>query len=197
MELSLSSIDQSLALLAALTKDQPPLHFIVCGGSSLLALGMVQRQTTRDVDVLALLEDGQALTAKPLPAYLIAAANRVQKEMGLMDDWFNTGPSDDSFFRFGLPEGLVSRLTPREYGPSLTISYLGRFDQIHLKLYAAADQGPGPSRHSADLHDLDPSAEELTQAAQWCRLHDDSEGFRFLLQATLTELGHDDLPFSA
>lgn len=197
MELDSTSIDQSLALLAALTKDQPPLHFIVCGGSSLLALGMVQRQTTRDVDVLALLDEGQALTAKPLPAYLTAAASRVQKEMGLMDDWFNTGPSDESFFRFGLPEGLVDRLTPREYGPSLTISYLGRLDQIHLKLYAAADQGPAPSRHSADLRDLAPSAEELTLAARWCRLHDDSAGFRQLLQATLIELGHDDLPLTA
>lgn len=191
MDINQQSIEESLSLLASLIDGQPPLHFVICGDSSLLALGMVSRETTRDVDVLALLDQGRIITAKPLPEYILVAAEQVRKEMNLMEGWFNTGPSDDSFFRFGLPEGLADRLTTREYGPSLTISYIGRIDQIHLKLYAAADQGPTPSRHSNDLRDLTPTSDELLQAAQWCLLHDESEGFRMLLKATLTELGHE------
>lgn len=46
-------LDEALSLLAELTAEHPPQHWVVCGGSSLLALGLVRRTTTRDVDVLA------------------------------------------------------------------------------------------------------------------------------------------------
>jgi len=161
MEISSKTLDSALRTLAEFIQNQPPLHFVVCGGSSLLALGMVTRTTTRDVDVLALIQDGTLTTAKPLPEYLTIAVDQIGREMGFIENWFNTGPSDDTFFRFGLPEGLEDRLTSKDYGPALRISYIGRIDQIHLKLYAAADNGPGTSRHSQDLTDLAPSAEEF------------------------------------
>ena len=98
-----SLLEEVLALLAELTAGRPQQHFVVCGGSSLLALGLVSRTTTRDVDVLARIEDGVLVTAKPLPDWLDVAIDQVGTEYGLMDKWFNTGPSDDTFFRFGFP----------------------------------------------------------------------------------------------
>lgn len=186
-------MEQALSLLGEVlaSRGHPPRHFVVCGGSSLLALGLISRTTTRDVDVLARLEARRLVQAKPLPPEIIAAASAVRSELDLPADWFNTGPADDSFFRLGFPTGIEDRLTNRPYGPVLTIGFVGRYDQIHFKLYAAADQGPG--RHVADLRDLNPTADELLAAARWTRLQDPSEGFRFVLSDLLHHLGHADL----
>lgn len=190
-KLDSSPLDEALTLLAELTQDQPPQHFIVCGGSSLLALGLVRRATTRDVDVLARVEAETLVTAKPLQDWLIKAVNEVQADLGLLDKWFNTGPSDDSFFRFGFPEGMADRLVTRDYGPSLRISYISRYDQVFFKLYATADSDQG--RHYKDLQDLNPTAEELLAAACWTRSQDPSEGFLYVLSNVLKSLGHESL----
>src|SRR5476649_270256 len=49
------SLDRALGLLGELiaARGHSLQHFVVCGGSSLLALGLVKRTTTRDVDILA------------------------------------------------------------------------------------------------------------------------------------------------
>lgn len=73
----------------------------------------------------------------------------------------------------------------------LTAWYIGRIDQIHFKLYAAVDCGPGPSRHLQDLLTLQPTAEELLAAAHWAMTHDVSPAFRELLGAMLKEMNHD------
>ena len=184
-------LDEALILLGELVQVQPPQHFVVCGGSSLLALGLVNRSTTRDVDLLARVEEGALVTAKPLPDWLVKAVKQVQADLGLPEKWFNTGPSDDSFFRFGLPQGLASRLTTRDYGPSLRISYISRYDQIFFKLYATADTDTG--RHYRDLKDLQPTAVELLAAARWTRTQDPSEGFLHVLTKVLGSLGHESL----
>jgi len=190
-EIDAKLLEEALELLAELTADQPEQHWVVCGGSSLLALGLVRRTTTRDVDVLARVTGGNLITAKPLPDWLSKAAHQVRMHLGLMENWFNTGPSDDSFFRFGLPEGLAERLVTRDYGSNLRISFISRYDQIFFKLYATADSGQG--RHFQDLKDLQPTAEELLAAARWTRTQDPSEGFLFILGETLKGLGHEDL----
>ena len=186
-------LDQALTLLGEVLarRGHPPCHFVICGGSSLLALGLISRTATRDVDVLAKLEARRLVQPKPLPAAILEAADAVRTELDLPFDWFNTGPADDSFFRLGFPVGIEDRLTPHDYGPVLTISFISRYDQIFVKLYAAADQGPG--RHVSDLQDLRPKDEELLAAAHWTRLQDPSEGFRFVLAELLTHLGHADL----
>lgn len=184
-------LDEALSLLAELTAEHPPQHWVVYGGSSLLALGLVRRTTTRDVDVLARMEAGEPITAKPLPDWLLRAAKNVAAQLGLMEKWFTAGPSDDSFFRFGFPEGMVERLVPRDYGSNLRISFLDRRDQIFFKLYATADSDKG--RHYEDLLDLEPSEEELLAAARWTRTQDPSEGFLFVLGKVLKELGHESL----
>lgn len=189
--IDVKALEESLRLLGELVADHPLQHYVVCGGSSLIALGLIRRKTTKDVDVLARVEDGELVSAKPLPPWMLDAIDKIGVDLGLKVRWFNTGPSDDSFFRHGLPEGLAARLTTREYGPSLRISFISRLDQIHLKLYAAADQDAG--RHYKDLQDLEPTREELLQAARWTRTQDPSEGFRFVLGEVLKALGHGDL----
>ena len=54
-------------------RHHPPIHLVVCGGSALIALRLVTR-TTQDVDVLATLENGQLHCARPLPEWLLTAA---------------------------------------------------------------------------------------------------------------------------
>lgn len=184
-------LEETLQTLAELTENQPARHFVVCGGSSLLALGLVSRQTTRDVDVLANLKDGQLTKAEAFPPDFVKAIDQVRIAFDLKENWFNTGPSDDTFFRFGFPEGLTDRIVTTVYGPSLTISFIDRYDQIFFKLYAAVDSGFG--RHYKDLSELNPTEEELIAAIRWVFLHDDSEGFRFNLAPILTALGHDGL----
>lgn len=91
-----------------------------------------------------------------------------------------------------MSDGYIGRARRQGHGPALTVWYASRFDQIHLKLYAAVDQGPG--RHEADLRALKPSAEELVSAAIWSRGHDPSPGYRHVLEQALAALGVRDAP---
>lgn len=154
------------------------------GGSGLLALGIIQR-STRDVDLLALRSGDELGRAKPLPANLEAARDRVARDFSLPDDWLNPGPTD--LLELGLPEGFIDRLERRDYGGSLTVYFASRYDQIHFKLYALVDQGPG--KHEDDLRALSPSEAELLAAARWSRSHDPSEGFEGILRQVLAHMG--------
>jgi hypothetical protein len=184
---------QAQTLLGALAEQlglRKASHTIaVIGGSALLALGLVAR-TTRDVDVLALLEGDELVSAEPLPATLLDAAALVAADFGLPADWLNAGPA--ALVELGLPDGFLTRATRRRYGPALTVLFASRLDQIHFKLYAVVDQGPG--RHLSDLKALDPSEAELLQAARWTRTHDPSEGYRSVLAQVLEHFGVDDGP---
>jgi hypothetical protein len=167
-------------------------ELVVIGGSGLLALGFVNR-ATRDVDLVALIADGGLVDPRPLPPALVAASARVAADFGLPPDWLNAGPA--SLLDFGLPEGFVERLERRTFGTALTVWLASRFDQIHFKLYAAVDQGPG--RHERDLAALAPTHEELIAAARWTRTHDPSEGFEQELVSALAHFGVEDADLGA
>jgi hypothetical protein len=192
-KISAESLHQALTLLAELMelRDHSSHHFVVCGGSSLLALGLVRRTVTQDVDILGQIHADDIVTPRPLPDWLLAAAEEVRTRLELPDDWLNAQVADDTLFRCGLPSGLATRFVTRVYGPRLTISYIGRLDQVFLKLHAAVDRDGG--RHLQDLLDLAPTADELLAAARWTRTQDPSEGFLMLLRNMLTELGHGNL----
>jgi hypothetical protein len=186
-------LERALGLLGELlaARDHPPQHFVVCGGSSLLALKLVSRTTTQDVDILARVEQSRLVTPRPLPEWLIVATHQVGQQLGLPEGWFNDRVAEETLFHCGLPDGIESRLTPRQYGPLLRISFIGRRDQIFLKLHAAVDRDGG--RHLQDLLELAPTAEEWLAAARWTRTQDPSQGFHYNLRSLLQQLGHENL----
>lgn len=187
-------IDQALRLLGERLDyvGASPIGLLVGGAAALNILGLVAR-TTKDVDVIAVVrpQEGQAALEKadPLPAYLVEASKQVARDLGLPAGWLNPGPT--SLLDFGLPPGCLDRCVERTYGSRLRLFVLSRYDQIHLKLYAAVDQGGG--RHLADLLALAPAADELRAAAHWARTHDSSPGFQQELVALLGQMGHDDV----
>lgn len=159
-------------------------ELVVIGGSALLALSLVER-TTRDVDIVALRSDASLDGADPLPQGLRAAGDLVARDFGLPAEWLNPGPA--GLLTFGLPEGFVDRLERREYGVGLVVYFASRYDQVHFKLYAAVDQGPG--KHEADLRALAPTEAELVAAARWSRSQDPSEGYAQVLRGALESFG--------
>ncbi len=184
-------LDNALRLLDGLLvrSGAPPVHLVVCGGAALIAAGLIAR-TTRDVDIVALLEGGRLASPSPLPPHLLRAAQQTAEALRLPKDWLNNAPSrnEGGLFQMGLPEGLQERLIPRNYGACLTAHFIGRLDQIHFKLYAAVDRG---GYHTADLLALCPTDTELAQAARWTLGQDVSQEFRQLLRQLLETLGHD------
>jgi len=178
-------LEAALTLLGeTLAHRRQGVELVVLGGSGLRLLGVVQR-ATHDVDVVALLEDGGLATAEPLPSNLREAARDVARVLDLAPDWLNAGPT--SLLDLGLPEGFLERCEVRRFS-TLVVHAASRLDQIHFKLYAAADHGPR-SKHVSDLRALAPSRAELLAAARWCRAHDPSEGFRDSLRNALALFG--------
>jgi hypothetical protein len=184
------AIDRALRLLGAvLDRDgAPATDIVVVGGAALSMLGFVVRPT-RDVDTLAVSEgpsDGLRLQrVSELPELLRAAVAEVAEAAALPQDWLNPGPT--ALLDHGMPEGFEERLVPEGYGTCLTVHYASRPDLIAMKVYAAADTGPG--RHTDDLSALDSNCEELLGGARWARTHDSSPSFLGELRAVLLFMG--------
>ena len=68
---------------------------------------------------------------------------------------------------------------------------MNRIDQIHFKVFAAVDSGPG--RHVDDLRELRPSPDEIEKAAFWAMTHDRSVEFRMVLVSMLRQMGFKDV----
>lgn len=188
MEIDSRSLEGALVMLGQLLADRGHYYEIVAiGGGSLLLLGLIER-TTKDLDVVALLKNGQLASADPLPAPLLKAAKDVGNVVKLGQDWLNIGPS--SLLEGGLPKGFLNRVHTHHY-KGLTVHLADRFDQICFKLYASVDQGP-QSKHFTDLITLKPSSEELEQAKNWCISHDVSEAFAIELDKALEVLDGSD-----
>jgi hypothetical protein len=161
----------------------PATGLVICGGSALIATGLVMR-TTRDIDILAFLDNDVLKDSDPLPEYLLRAAENVRRILGLPSDWLNNGPA--SQFRLGLPDGFQQRLQTVVIGKKLTVHYIGRYDQIFFKTWASADRG---GYHVSDLMALNPSEAELISAAEWCMAQDVSEAFHEILKDMFLQLG--------
>lgn len=159
-------------------------ELVVIGGSGLLALGVIER-STRDIDIVALRIDDDLEGADPLPEGLRVARDRVARDFSLPAEWLNPGPTD--LLELGLPDGFIDRLERHPYGEGLVVYLASRYDQIHFKLYALVDQGPG--KHEEDLRALSPTEVELIAAAKWSRSQDPSEGYALMLHQALTHLG--------
>ena len=167
-----------------------PQEIVVCGGSALILTGAVAR-TTQDVDIVALASADGLLSPDPLPKELQRAAKETAENLGLPENWLNNGPSrgEGGLFQMGLPEGMKDRWITQQYGSHVTTHFIGRLDQIHFKLYAAADRG---SYHIEDLLALQPSTDELVAAGRWAMTHDVSKTFESILKDLLRSINHDD-----
>ena len=186
--LSTENLEQALTALAAFLEEADAARetLVVICGSALISLGLISR-TTKDVDIMAGVDAEHGLVdPRPMSAALQAAAAAVSREMHLDPHWLNTGPADQVLA--GLPEGFLSRLTWRDYGPALTIYLPDRFDLIHLKLFAIMDQGRG--RHSAELAALRPTEDELLTADRWILTQDAGEVFPQIVRTALTDIGY-------
>jgi hypothetical protein len=116
-------------------------------------LGLVQRLLR--TDILAFVtqnNEGNAFFRADLLTLRSVAARKVARDFNLPENWLNPGPA--SAVDLGLPEGVIERVVTRYYGKKLIIHFLGRYDQIHFKLYEAVDQGAG--KHFDDLLALKP-----------------------------------------
>jgi hypothetical protein len=109
--------DETIGLLLGALADQlqaldSRVEIVVIGGSALTALGLVRR-ATRDVDLLAIAENGELRLAEPLPPALLTARAAVAADFGLAENWLNAGPTD--LLKWGLPEGFMSRVVSPGY----------------------------------------------------------------------------------
>jgi hypothetical protein len=188
-------LNKAFLTLGALLEESlaTTMDIVVCGGSSLIATGLVSR-TTKDVDIVAMLDSNKNIVAaQPLPEILLKAAGMVAASMNLPAFWLNNGPKsivNPRLPNFGLPGGFSQRLKNRAYGKSLNVYFLDRIDQIYFKLFAAVDLG-GPSRHLDDLNSLSPTDDELYDAAQWVKIQDPSESFMEMMKTMLRMTGHE------
>lgn len=188
-DITSKSVDPLLqALGEQLAARDERFELVVVGGSALLALGLIER-TTKDVDIMALRIDGSLNSSEPLPDGLRAARDLVARDFSLPTDWLNPGPT--SLLREGPPAGFLDRVEKRSYGEGLVVYFASRYDQIHFKLYAAVDLGPG--KHERDLRALEPTSEELIAAARWSRSIDPSPGYAEILRGALTTFGVEDV----
>ncbi len=181
-------IEALQALSETLQARRLAYELVAVGGSSLVLLGLITR-ATRDLDIVALVEDGHYVASDRLPEPLVEAVRDVGQVLGIGDEWLNSGPS--ALMEFGLPQRFAERAEVRNFG-ALILHLASRTDQIYLKLYAAVDQGPR-SKHVEDLRALKPLPTELRGAAAWARTHDPSPAFHDDLRAALRMLGADDV----
>lgn len=133
-------------------------------------------------------EHGKLVSAEPLPEAVRDAAGVVARDFGLEPNWLNAGPT--SLLVHGLPAGFAERLTSRDYGEALRVSFASRIDQIFLKLYAAADRRE--PRDFADLRRLQLTDEELRAGARWARTHNMPGPFDEEMARALADLGVED-----
>ncbi len=188
-QISSNTLNEVLSALGAFLEEAnaEPENFVLIGGSALLALGLISR-TTRDADVMAGVDINKGLVdPRPLSDALQAAAERVAREYDLEEKWLNTGPADQLLA--GLPEGFFERLTPRIFGSKLRIYLPDRYDLIHLKLFAAVDQGMG--RHVTDLTALHPTDSELLTATRWVLTQDAGDVFPEIVRDALKQMGYE------
>ncbi len=187
-------IEQALTLLEARLRHNgaPPQRLVVCGGSALIATGIVSR-TTKDFDIVALMDEAEHLVEPvPLPEELLTAAREIAPFLEVDDHWLNNGPSrgEGGLFQMGLPDGFASRLARQNVGSHLTVYWIGRLDQICFKVYAAADRG---GRDIGDIRALNPTDDELEFAARWAMSHDVSPEYKWLLTELFKQLDHEKL----
>jgi len=157
--------------------------FLVCGGTALNVLKLIDR-TTKDVDVIGVIKNNELVRAELEEEFFIEI-KIVAEYFSIPSNWFNTGP--EAYIQSGLPRGLIKRLTWHQYGPNLFCGFISRIDQIYLKLYASVDRG---GYHVTDLNALNPTEKEILNASIWTLQQDVSSGYKMILISMLKQIGY-------
>ncbi|MEX2181374.1 MAG: hypothetical protein WD771_04985 [Gemmatimonadaceae bacterium] len=165
---------------------------VILGGAALNLLGLVSR-TTDDVDIVAFAGGGAdrarlSEPPTPMPEPLVRAARTVARDLGLGEDWLNTGPALQ--WRTGLPPGLGTRVQWQQHA-ALWVGIVARYDLLFFKLFAAADSAGPASVHYKDLLAMAPTASELAAAGTWVRTQDASAQFGTTLDHVLASVRSD------
>jgi hypothetical protein len=185
-------VDEALTLLGGVLAERGETHeIVVIGGGALLLLGLIS-WPTKDLDVVAMVEDGKYVSAQPLPMSLVDAVRDVGRELGLASDWVDVRPT--SLIEDGLPVGFNNRVESLVYG-TLTVHVASRFDQIHLKLLAAVylwSQWSSREKHAVDLQRLAPTRDELITAGRWVCQQDSLPEFPKIVAEVLKAFGVED-----
>lgn len=154
---------------------------VVVGGGALILKDLINR-STQDIDIVAIVNQGQWTSLRTLPDALVKAIREVAEALDLPreprdeKDWLNPGPS--FLKKLGLPTGFDLRTETRVFG-NLKVRFADRRDLITLKLWAATDAKRG-SRRAVDIDDLieiSPTREELQEALSWCAQKDGRPDF--------------------
>jgi hypothetical protein len=83
----------------------------------------------------------------------------------------------------------------KSYGQCLTVYFITKSDQVHLKLLAAMDQTNKASqfRHYQDLVNLSPTEVELQSATTWLLKRECGSNFKKTLKLILDQIGHGEI----
>lgn len=122
---------------------------IVCGGTALLVLDVIDRET-RDIDVVC----------PEVDLELRSAAVAVAKKLLLPHDWINDGPKS---LANDLLVGWKERVELIFQGKALTLYALGRVDLLATKVYAFCDR----EDDYQDVLKLKPTSDELEKVHPW------------------------------
>lgn len=179
-----NELRRALQLLGLTLKDRGhPTEIVVIGGGALLLQGWIERPT-RDLDALAVVENGAYRSARPFPEALREAIADTAPVLGMDEHWLNPGPTDQ--LGYDLPEGFRERTATLAFD-GLVVQVAGRFDLICLKLYAAADHDRR-SKHVADLIALAPGRDELVRAGEWVKRQDSGPEFHGFVDAVIAHV---------
>lgn len=179
----------------------PHTGLLVCGGAALNALGITS-YSTKDVDVICTVEesDGQIRFIQREWSIPVDLIDTVARDLALPTEdrygdklpndrkWLNNGPW--RLLDYGLPEDLAQRLIKRDYGQRLSVYFVSRYDQIHLKLYACL-ASERVAVHQRDLIGMDVSDAEMETAARWLLSKTLNAKTTKKLREVLFELGHE------
>lgn len=146
-------------------EEAEPVRLFICGSVALMMQGLIRRDRTRDIDCAGFVErvDGSLIIERPvLGRTLRDAIDRVARAYSLPETWLSF--QSRMLLENGLPEGLVDRLEVRQYGERLTVMLASRRDMIMFKLKAAISR----EKDLSDLIEVEPTDEELRDAAEWC-----------------------------
>ena len=156
-----NTLQRSLETLGSYLSDKGLQYEVVAiGGGALLLLGCIIRPT-KDLDIVALMDRNELISAHPLPAPLLTAIREVGSALKLPADWVNSAPAD--LWRMGLPEGFQERLDPLHYS-GLTPP-TARAGLIRSALnYTHRSTNGLDSKHFEDLKRLKPTPKELQKS---------------------------------